>query len=29
VAAGTGSTISIADIAERAQAFTGTILCYQ
>jgi S1-C subfamily serine protease len=29
VAAGNGSTISIADIAERAQGFTGTILCYQ
>ena len=29
VAAGDSPQVSIADIAERAQGFTGTILCYQ
>jgi hypothetical protein len=29
VAAGTGAQMSIADIADGAQKFTGTILCYR
>jgi hypothetical protein len=29
VAPGNAPQLSVADIAERAQSFTGTILCYQ
>jgi hypothetical protein len=29
VAGGNGAQLSIADIAEGAQKFTGTILCYR